>query len=126
MIIKRTKRKHGLTDRQLLCLCTIYALSRSRRTSPTLRELGEQLGISSGNGCEGHIKALIANGYLIRYAHIARGMILTRDGIKLVHEHPELLPVIAAADAPEPGGGGVAAHELDQEETNPSTREGTH
>lgn len=53
-----------LTDRQALCLQAIKAFIAKHTVPPTLRELGDLIGINSTNGVNDHVKALIRKGYL--------------------------------------------------------------
>ena len=47
--------------------------------SPTIREIGEQFGISSTNGVRSHLEALMKKGYIRRQGLISRGIELVRD-----------------------------------------------
>lgn len=55
-----------LTDRQRQVLEFITASINERGYPPTLREIGEKLGIRSTNGVNDHLKALEKKGYLAR------------------------------------------------------------
>lgn len=55
-----------LTDRQRAVLEFISQSISERGYPPTLREIGERLGIKSTNGVNDHLKALEKKGYLIR------------------------------------------------------------
>jgi repressor LexA len=56
----------SLTDRQKEVLDFISSSILERGYPPTLREIGEQLGIRSTNGVNDHLKALEKKGYLVR------------------------------------------------------------
>jgi repressor LexA len=56
----------GLTDRQLEVLRFIAREIEERGYPPTIREIGEALGIASTNGVNDHLKALEKKGYLLR------------------------------------------------------------
>ena len=58
--------KEPLTDRQRQALDFIGTYIHSRGYPPTLREIGEQMGIRSTNGVNDHLKALEKKGYLHR------------------------------------------------------------
>jgi repressor LexA len=58
--------EHGLTKRQRAVLDYIWRTIRENGYPPTLREIGEELGIRSTNGVNDHLKALERKGYLIR------------------------------------------------------------
>lgn len=55
-----------LTDRQRQALDYITTCLSSRGYPPTLREIGEHMGIRSTNGVNDHLKALERKGYLVR------------------------------------------------------------
>jgi repressor LexA len=55
-----------LTDRQRQVLSFISESIRHRGYPPTLREIGEKMGIRSTNGVNDHLKALEKKGYLAR------------------------------------------------------------
>src|SRR5690606_33667889 len=56
----------GLTKRQEQTLEFIRKSIRDRGYPPTLREIGEHMGIRSTNGVNDHLKALERKGYLVR------------------------------------------------------------
>jgi repressor LexA len=58
--------KEPLTDRQKAVLEFISESIESRGYPPTLREIGEHMGIRSTNGVNDHLKALEKKGYLER------------------------------------------------------------
>jgi repressor LexA len=58
--------RSALTDRQREVLDFITASIQERGYPPTLREIGERLGIRSTNGVNDHLKALEKKGYLAR------------------------------------------------------------
>jgi repressor LexA len=58
--------RSALTDRQREVLDFISASIAERGYPPTLREIGERLGIRSTNGVNDHLKALEKKGYLAR------------------------------------------------------------
>src|SRR5579883_1032012 len=58
--------KDALTDRQRQVLDFIGESIRARGYPPTLREIGERMGIRSTNGVNDHLKALEKKGYLHR------------------------------------------------------------
>jgi len=55
-----------LTDRQRQALDYITDCLNARGYPPTLREIGEHMGIRSTNGVNDHLKALERKGYLVR------------------------------------------------------------
>lgn len=58
--------KQTLTARQQEALDFISACLNDRGFPPTLREIGEHMGIRSTNGVNDHLKALERKGYLVR------------------------------------------------------------
>jgi repressor LexA len=58
--------KEPLTDRQKAVLAFISSSIEERGYPPTLREIGEHMGIRSTNGVNDHLKALEKKGYLER------------------------------------------------------------
>jgi repressor LexA len=58
--------REGLTDRQKEVLEFIQRSIDGRGYPPTLREIGEHMGIRSTNGVNDHLKALEKKGYLAR------------------------------------------------------------
>ena len=57
---------NGLTDRQRMVLEFICGSIAERGYPPTLREIGNKLGIRSTNGVNDHLRALERKGYLTR------------------------------------------------------------
>ncbi len=66
--------KAKLTEKQRQILTYIGDRIAELGHSPTIREIGEVMGISSTNGVRQHISALIKKGYLKKSANIARGL----------------------------------------------------
>ena len=66
MQIRGEDDKEPLTDRQKAVLEFISQSIESRGYPPTLREIGEHMGIRSTNGVNDHLKALEKKGYLER------------------------------------------------------------
>jgi repressor LexA len=80
----------GLTKRQLQTLDFIKHSIENRGYPPTLREIGESMGIRSTNGVNDHLRALERKGYLRREDMKSRAL-------RLVSREPE--PVPASDDA---------------------------
>ena len=66
MNTSRDDGKEALTDRQKAVLDFISRSIEKRGYPPTLREIGEHMGIRSTNGVNDHLKALEKKGYLER------------------------------------------------------------
>ncbi|RKX23936.1 MAG: hypothetical protein DRP45_09340 [Candidatus Zixiibacteriota bacterium] len=71
--------KSKLTDKQHNILEFIEERIVQHGHSPTIREIGEQFGITSTNGVRTHLTALIKKGYLKKRRLISRGLELTRQ-----------------------------------------------
>lgn len=89
----------GLTERQRQILDFITKRIQEQGYPPTIREIGEEMGIRSTNGVNDHLKALERKGFL------------QREGLKSRALRPVHMPDEAPADADEgvrsvTGGGG--------------------
>lgn len=69
----------GLTKRQEQTLDFIRRSIEERGYPPTLREIGEHMGIRSTNGVNDHLRALERKGYLRREDMKSRALKLTED-----------------------------------------------
>ncbi|MDP1914637.1 MAG: transcriptional repressor LexA [Myxococcales bacterium] len=67
-----------LTDRQKEILSFITRTSEERGFPPTIREIGEEMGIASTNGVNDHLKALERKGYLTRGEQQSRSLVPTK------------------------------------------------
>jgi len=76
---------HGLTKRQAQTLDFIRQSIEERGYPPTLREIGESMGIRSTNGVNDHLRALERKGYLRREDMKSRAL-------RLVSQEPEPVP----------------------------------
>jgi repressor LexA len=63
-----------LTARQKQALDVILESVRERGCPPTIRELGDALGINSTNGVRYLLRALVQKGYIRRRPHVSRGI----------------------------------------------------
>ena len=72
----------GLTKRQAQTLDFIRQSIEDRGYPPTLREIGEPMGIRSTNGVNDHLRALERKGYLTREDMKSRAL-------RLVSREPE-------------------------------------
>lgn len=80
----------GLTKRQEQTLAFIRHSIEERGYPPTLREIGEHMGIKSTNGVNDHLRALERKGYLRREDMKSRALKLVED--------PKLKAVPAGSD----------------------------
>ena len=71
----------GLTKRQEQTLDFIRSSIESRGYPPTLREIGEHMGIRSTNGVNDHLRALERKGYLRREDMKSRALKLVEDSL---------------------------------------------
>ncbi len=67
-----------ITDRQKEILTFIQRTTEERGFPPTIREIGEEMSISSTNGVNDHLKALERKGYLTRGEQQSRSLVPTR------------------------------------------------
>lgn len=65
---------YELTERQKTVYQFIVEQMRLKQRSPSLREIGKQLGIGSTNGVMCHLKALERKGLIRRKGNISRGI----------------------------------------------------
>lgn len=72
----------GLTDRQREVLECIQEAISETGYPPTIREIGDRLGIRSTNGVNDHLKALERKGYLERDTSKSRAMLLTERALR--------------------------------------------
>jgi len=67
-----------LTDRQRAILEFITRATGERGFPPTIREIGEEMGIASTNGVNDHLKALERKGFLQRTEQTSRSLVPTK------------------------------------------------
>lgn len=84
-----------LTERQRQVFEFIKEKISSHGSSPTIREIGKYMGISSTNGVRLHIAALIKKGYLRKVDHIARGLELVTN----IASEASKLPLVGSVPA---------------------------
>ncbi len=75
---------NGLTDRQRMVLEFICGSIDERGYPPTLREIGNKLGIRSTNGVNDHLRALERKGYLTREDMKSRTLRPTQSTLDLL------------------------------------------
>jgi repressor LexA len=73
-----------LTDRQLDVLRAISAWREKHDYAPTIRELGDRLGIDSTNGVQDHLKALRRHELVEWVPRSARTLRLTQRAVDLL------------------------------------------
>lgn len=80
--------KKILTDKQRKVLEYIRTQVSARGSSPTIREIGKYMGITSTNGVRLHVNALIKKGYLKKQQYIARGLELASSAVTSIRQMP--------------------------------------
>lgn len=96
-------------SKNIQVLRAIYDLQTEKGYPPTVREIGERVGLSSSSTIHGHISRLIQKGYLTRDAddtgHAkARATEITESGRDIlgVSQTPGQIPVLGVVTAGEP------------------------
>ena len=89
----------GITSRQQTVLDIIIRYIREQGYPPTLRELADELGVSSRNSSVKHLTALAKKGYIIWEKNKARGIRLARPQKVWEGEDMTSLPLIGAVTA---------------------------
>jgi repressor LexA len=77
-----------LTERQLAILEFIAAHIAKKRFPPTIREIGEGMGIRSTNGVNDHLKALERKGFLTRGEMKSRALVPTELAWRVLGAEP--------------------------------------
>lgn len=76
------RRNPAPSPRQLEVLKRIDSYRDQRGFPPSIRELGELLGIASTNGTNDHLRALEKKGLIIRHQFHARAIVITAAGYR--------------------------------------------
>lgn len=71
--------KYTLTDRQREVYECIRRSIKNYGYGPTVREIGDSVGINSPNGVVGHLKALVKKGLILRQPHLSRSIQLVNN-----------------------------------------------
>jgi repressor LexA len=74
------------TVRQLEVLRTVSGLARTNGVPPTIREIGDRLGLSSTNGIRQHLEALQGRGLIQWQPQKSRTLRVTAAGQKMLRE----------------------------------------
>ena len=94
-----------LTERQRELLTYIEREVRTTGVPPSIRQIGEALGISSTNGVRAHLQALEKKGYIHRSSRTSRGIAsldrLRRRTSRALHEMVEV-PILGRVTAGQP------------------------
>ena len=95
--------KKILTKRQQEILDFIESFHQKRGYPPTLREIGNEFGISSTNGVRVNLAALEKKNYIIRRPWLSRGIEMV-DAPKVQHTDTEVgyIPIVGKVAAGEP------------------------
>ncbi|GAX01697.1 transcriptional repressor LexA [Secundilactobacillus silagei] len=91
-------------SKQLAILRFIYEQTQSHGYPPTVREIGEKVGLSSTSTVHGHIARLSKKGLLIKDATKPRALEVTDQGIEAlgIVTKPTKIPVLGTVAAGEP------------------------
>lgn len=76
----------NITPRQLEVLRAIRTKMETSGYPPTIRELGDMLGIRSTNGVNDHLKTLSKKGFIERTSSKSRALIITPSGYEVTAE----------------------------------------
>lgn len=94
-----------LTDRQRAMLTYIEREVQTSGVPPSIRQIGQALGISSTNGVRAHLQALEKKGYIHRNSRTSRGIVsidrLRRRGAKHTTDLVEV-PILGRVAAGQP------------------------
>ncbi len=89
-----------ILPRQMQILRMIRDGQRTQGFSPTMQEMGDQMGVTKVTVFE-HVEALIKNGYLLRSRHKARSLELTSQ-VRFPEDRPTRLPLAGRIAAGHP------------------------
>ena len=89
----------SLTTRQKQALDFIVKAASERGCPPTIREIGDALGIHSTNGVRYLLSALVKKGYIRRRPHVSRGIELMGQRRP---NHLRAVPLLGRVAAGEP------------------------
>lgn len=105
----------GLTHRQAVVLSTIRGAIRERGYPPTMREIGDAVGLNSPSSVKHQLDALERKGFIRRDPHLPRALELIEPGTERSPEEPQLgvrpAPVrLQPESAPEPATVNILGH----------------
>jgi SOS-response transcriptional repressor LexA len=80
------------TPRQREILAYVHDVVTSLGRPPTLREIGEQFGITSTNAISDHLIALERRGLVVRYEGQARSVRVTAEGVRELEREVDACP----------------------------------
>lgn len=87
-----------LTKRQLEVLRTLYRLSRELSYPPSVRELAEEMGLSSPSSVKHHLDVLTERGYLRRAPNTPRALEFVKVPPEILADYPPALPPADSAN----------------------------
>ncbi|MCZ0716910.1 transcriptional repressor LexA [Aerococcus kribbianus] len=88
--------------RQMEILQFIYESVASQGYPPTVREICEQVNLSSTSTVHGHIARLQNNGYLFKDPSKPRAMEITQKGLEALEIKPKGIPIVGTVTAGQP------------------------
>jgi repressor LexA len=80
------------TEKQFAILFFIADFLKEHRYPPSIRDIGDAFGLSSTNGVNDHLRALVRRGLLTRIANKARTLTLTATGFSLYSARRRVAP----------------------------------
>lgn len=83
------------TDRQAMVLRFIASFTAEHGYPPTLRQIGDALGILSTNGVNQHLLRLVCKGLIKHTRNVSRGLVLTDAGRAFIATQPGPAPACA-------------------------------
>jgi repressor LexA len=90
------------TDRQIDILRFIYDTLENKKYPPTVREIGEAVGLSSTSTVHGHLERLDKQGWLYRDPDKPRVLEITSVGLQKLRVQPNEIPLLGKVAAGEP------------------------
>lgn len=78
----------SLTEAQLVMLAFIARYTAEHGYPPTLREMATSVGSKSTHTGHSYVRALVAKGVLTKTPTIARSLVLTDEGRRLLERRP--------------------------------------
>ncbi|MGI5835704.1 MAG: transcriptional repressor LexA [Chloroflexota bacterium] len=91
-----------ISDRQRRILEFIASFQQKHGYPPTVREIGQEVGISSTSVVDYNLRALEKSGYLRRDREVSRGLELTGAAANRVAQRPSRIPIMGRIAAGEP------------------------
>lgn len=91
-----------LSERQREILHFIYTYSKDSMYPPTVREIGQAVGLSSASTVHGHLKHLAKLGYILRDKSKPRAIELLPEAYSVLGVSQDSIPLVGTVTAGEP------------------------